>query len=75
MNFYTPSGELKGLPGRKVAGYYDLEYHLARTRDEKAKNRVLKLVKKYSEESGVVISYSKRRICFKKGLTFLRVET
>ena len=25
MNFYTPSGGLKGLPGRKVAEYYDLD--------------------------------------------------
>jgi len=75
MNFYTPSGELKGLPGRKVAGYYDLEYHLGRIRSKVAKKRILELVQKYSMEEGVIIAYSQRRICFKKGLTFMRVET
>jgi len=75
MNFYTPSGELKGLPGRKVAGYYDLEYHLTRVKSEVSKKRIFELVKQYDREEGVVIAYSQRRICFKKGLTFLRIET
>lgn len=75
MNFYTPSGRLKGLPGRKVAGYYDLEYHLTRTGSRMAKKRIIELVQHYSREEGVIIAYSHRRICFKKGLTFLRIET
>lgn len=75
MNFYTPTGGLKGFPGRKIAGNYDLEYHLAKTMDKESKKRILELVKQYSKEEGVTITYSHRRICFKKGLTFMRVET
>jgi hypothetical protein len=74
-NFYTATGQVKGSPGRKVAGSYNLEYHLAKTMDKESKKRILELVKQYSMEEGVTISYSQRRICFKKGLTFMRVET
>lgn len=74
MNFYTDTGQLRGLPGRKIAGNYDLEYHLSRTSNKDVQKQILKLVGQYSKEEGVTISYSQRRICFKKGLTFLSAE-